>query len=343
LVVDDINTNLKVMEGFLAFYEIQTDICLSGREAVELARMNYYDIVFMDHMMPEMDGIETTAAIRGIDREGVYYQKLPIIALTANAVVEQREMFLQSGMNDFLAKPVELQKLDALLKKWIPKEKQHSRDADREEAPQTGNLEGIAIEGVSVEKGLFNLGGRIAAYIDILGEFYQDAQDRIGKIEECLEEGDLNLYRILVHALKGAARNIGAEEFGNLAAELEEYAREGNREAVLARSDELLNVLRTLMGNIRDALERRLEGEVYVESGEELTALQEETLSSALARMDIKTVDELLAEYTAMPLHPKIRGELSKIKRDVLMFEYDKAIERLGELSSRENIHNSAP
>jgi signal transduction histidine kinase/CheY-like chemotaxis protein len=330
LVVDDINTNLKVMKGFLAFYEIQTDICLSGHEAVELAKMNHYDIIFMDHMMPEMDGIETAAAIRGIDRENPYYQKLPIIALTANAVVEQREMFLQNGMNDFLAKPVELQKLDVLLKKWIPKEKQHARTLVQEIPSQTEVLEGFKVEGLSVEKGLRNLGGQTEAYVEILGEFCRDAQEQIGKIEKCLEEGDFNLYRILVHALKGAARNVGAEEFGGFAAEMEEYAREGNQAAIRAKNDELLEVLRTLLGDIHSALGQRLEEKASPEEGGELTAPQEEALRQALVRLDVKLADELLSEYLALPLDHKVKAELTEIKRDILLFEYDRAIERLG-------------
>ncbi|MDR1058365.1 MAG: response regulator [Treponema sp.] len=330
LVVDDINTNLKVMKGFLTLYEIQTDICLSGHEAVELVKMNRYDIVFMDHMMPEMDGIETAAAIRGIDRTDAYCRELPIIALTANAVVEQREMFLQNGMNDFLAKPVELQKLDVLLKKWIPKEKLQTRPAGRETSSPPGALEELTIEGLSIEKGLRNLGGQEAAYWDILGEFCRDGEEQAGKIEKCLEAGDFNLYRILVHALKGAARNVGAEPFGNFAAEMEEYAREGDHEAVLARNGELLEVLRTLIGDIRGALERRLGGKASLKGGERLTVPQEEALCQALVRMDVKLADELIMEYMVLPLHHEIKTELSEIKRDILLFEYDRAIERIG-------------
>jgi signal transduction histidine kinase/CheY-like chemotaxis protein len=146
LIVDDIDINLFVMEGLLEPYEIKADVCLSGKEAIELARENRYDIIFMDHMMPEMDGIEATAAIRTLGGAGAgaipepapadafaaspdspggeYYSTLPIVALTANAVVGQREVFLQNGMSDFLAKPIELHKLNAILRKWLPKEKQ---------------------------------------------------------------------------------------------------------------------------------------------------------------------------------------------------------------------------
>ncbi|MDR2355831.1 MAG: response regulator, partial [Clostridiales Family XIII bacterium] len=184
LVVDDISTNLKVIKGLLSPYEIETDICLSGREAIALAQTNRYDLVFMDHMMPDMDGVATTAAIRDIDRQDAYYRDLPIIALTANAVVGQREIFLRSGMNDFLAKPIELQKLGSMLKKWLPRDKQKERPATERAPGDDEDAKNLGIPGVSVENGLRNLGGSIVMYTDILEDFCRDAEERAGQIEE---------------------------------------------------------------------------------------------------------------------------------------------------------------
>jgi CheY-like chemotaxis protein len=137
LVVDDIATNLKVAEGLLSPYKAAVDTCLSGLQAIELVKraasqQREYDIVFMDHMMPEMDGIETTAAIRAWEKENGYLHKqVPIIALTANAVVGMREMFIEKGFNDYLAKPIDVSKLDETLDRWIPKEKRKSGKAER--------------------------------------------------------------------------------------------------------------------------------------------------------------------------------------------------------------------
>jgi signal transduction histidine kinase/CheY-like chemotaxis protein len=132
LVVDDIATNLKVIEGLLAPYRAEVNTCLSGLQAIELVKRaasekHEYDIVFMDHMMPDMDGIEATTVIRGL--EGERFRTMPIIALTANAVVGMREIFIKSGFNDFLAKPVDVSKLDETLDRWIPKEKKHARES----------------------------------------------------------------------------------------------------------------------------------------------------------------------------------------------------------------------
>jgi CheY-like chemotaxis protein len=127
LVVDDVVTNLKVAKGLLAPYKMKVDLCKSGMIAIEAVKSNCYDIVFMDHRMPEMDGIETTERIRALQGvpgiDDVYFKNVPIIALTANAVSGTKEMFLQKGFNDFLSKPIDTIKLNAVLEKWIPKKK----------------------------------------------------------------------------------------------------------------------------------------------------------------------------------------------------------------------------
>jgi signal transduction histidine kinase/ligand-binding sensor domain-containing protein/CheY-like chemotaxis protein len=127
LIMDDNAANLKVAEGLLAPYRSRSDTCVSGAEAIRLARANRYDIVFMDHMMPEMDGMEAAAAIRALD--GEYFKTVPIVALTANAVAGMRETFLQNGFSDYLTKPIEIAKLNEMMGKWIPHEKQEKAEA----------------------------------------------------------------------------------------------------------------------------------------------------------------------------------------------------------------------
>ena len=117
LVVDDNSTNLQVAMGLMSPYRMQIDVCTSGFEAIEKVKTTHYDAIFMDHMMPEMDGIEAARLIRGLD--GEYYRQVPIIALTANAMSNAREQFLQAGMNDFVAKPIEMQELHRVIKKYI--------------------------------------------------------------------------------------------------------------------------------------------------------------------------------------------------------------------------------
>ena len=128
LVVDDISINLIVAEGLLTAYQAQVDTVLSGTEAIELIKQRNYDIVFMDHMMPGMDGIEATSAIRTWEKEqresgAGPHKQVPIIALTANAVSGMKEMFLEKGFSDFLAKPIDVSKMEEILLQWLPEEK----------------------------------------------------------------------------------------------------------------------------------------------------------------------------------------------------------------------------
>jgi len=128
LVVDDIKTNLKVVYGFLEPYKMNVDLCLSGKEAIKTVKSEQYDLVFMDYRMPDMDGIETTQHIRALDPDDSYYKDLPIIALTADAVAGRKEMFIQNGFNDFMSKPIDADKLNEVLEKWVPKQKQKAQE-----------------------------------------------------------------------------------------------------------------------------------------------------------------------------------------------------------------------
>ena len=125
LVVDDIDINVMVVEGLLQVYNVTVDACYNGLEAIEAVKSKKYDLVLMDHMMPVMDGVEATAGIRALAADGdQYFRELPIAALTANAVSGMQEMFLGNDFNDFISKPIDSNRLHAVLERWIPKDKQ---------------------------------------------------------------------------------------------------------------------------------------------------------------------------------------------------------------------------
>jgi CheY-like chemotaxis protein len=126
LIVDDILTNLKVAQGLLLPYHMQVDICDKGSGAIAMIKASRYDLIFMDHLMPGMDGIKATEKIRAL--EGDYYKNVPVIALTANAITGMREMFLSKGFNDYLAKPIEITKLNEVVEKWIPRKKRQKTE-----------------------------------------------------------------------------------------------------------------------------------------------------------------------------------------------------------------------
>jgi signal transduction histidine kinase/CheY-like chemotaxis protein len=224
LVVDDLHTNLKVAEGLLSPYKVTIDTCLNGFESIKLVKQNKYDIVFMDHMMPEMDGIEATSIIREWERDltfnDISISKIPIIALTANAVSGVREMFIEKGFSDFLAKPIDISKLDDILNRWISKEKREQSSFNKQGAEK--DINSLAeIYGVDVKKGISMTGGTEEGYYLVLSAFSADAQDRLNKLQDTLEEDSLSKFTISVHALKSAAASIGAAELSAEAAKLE--------------------------------------------------------------------------------------------------------------------------
>ncbi|MDR2483662.1 MAG: response regulator, partial [Treponema sp.] len=237
LVVDDIGTNLKVAEGLLAPYGMAVDSCLSGAESIELVKRRDYDLVFMDHMMPEMDGIEAAAAIRAL---GGDYQNLPIAALTANAMAGMREMFLQKGFNDYLAKPIEITKLDAVLVKWIKREKWEKPKSFQQQERPGGGLS-LIIPGLDVQRGILMTGGTEAGYRQVLASFCRDTRERLALLKtspdyagEAPAAPPLSMERfiITVHALKSAAAIIGAAMESEEAARLEQAGHGGDQEYI---------------------------------------------------------------------------------------------------------------
>jgi len=271
LVVDDIATNLKVTEGLLSPYNVKVDTCLSGEEAIALVKQNEYDLIFMDHMMPEMDGIEATAIIRAWEKEHAQEKKsndnnlhrqVPIIALTANAVVGMREMFIEKGFNDFLSKPIDISKLDEILNKWISakeeieikKEKREMRNDGQDKLPDKDNNSSLfSIPGVNVQKGIKLTGGKLDAYMNVLTLISKDIKDRLQLLQKT-HDTDLPLFTINVHALKSVCTNIGAEEVSALAAGLEAAGKAGDSAFISGHLTSFLQQLKELEKNIRAAL-----------------------------------------------------------------------------------------
>jgi CheY-like chemotaxis protein len=334
LIVDDIATNLRVAAELMAPYGLKIDTCLSGARAIEMVKHNKYDIVFMDHMMPEMDGIAAAGAIRALGDGNAYYRSLPIIMLTANAVAGQREMFLENGIDDFLPKPIEVRHLNDILEKWIPKAKQKKSSSpvlwDFEEDRSL-----LSINGVNARTGLRNAGDSLKAYKKVLAVFVADADERIPQIEAALSESNLGLYTTLVHAIKGASRSIGADYVGELAAELEEAGHAENMVMIREKTGVFLEKLQILRDSIADTLDfsdADKEEKVTEEAETALSTLDLEGLREALANMDTDLVNRKLAEYGEAVLQKQVRNFIDSIEQDVLIFEYDKAIEKIDAL-----------
>ncbi|MDR3139020.1 MAG: response regulator [Treponema sp.] len=258
LIVDDIMTNLKVAQGLLMPYQMQVDISESGRESVELVKKNRYDIIFMDHMMPVMDGIEAAGEIRRI--EGEYFKQVPIIALTANAIFGMREMFLQSGFNDYLAKPIEISKLNELMERWIPKEKRQrleKREKRLEKAPcfPASSPRTLAdIEDLDTAKGIMYTGGTEEGYREILNIYSQDCEERLKLLREPFDREKIQGFTTNVHAIKSASASIGAGKVSQKAALLEQAGRNGDLGIIEENLRGFITDLERLIRDIRQVL-----------------------------------------------------------------------------------------
>ena len=248
LVVDDTPSNLKVAEGLLLPYKIKVDTCLSGARAIEMIhdqnnKHQSYDLVFMDHMMPEMDGVEAAAAIRELEKERTEMcvenaehspkllsgvpQGIPIIALTANAVSGMREMFLEKGFNDFLAKPIDVAKMDEILVRWIPEEK-------REKA---GSNKSFAYNGQKTDPKLIEV-------------FRRDAEEGIVTMRQALESGDIKRFTTTVHSVKSVLAYLGENDASAAAAGLEKAGLNSDMNFISANIESFLKSLEGILNDL---------------------------------------------------------------------------------------------
>jgi CheY-like chemotaxis protein len=330
LIVDDIKTNLDVAEGLLNPYAMRVDTCLSGQEAVSLVEKNKYDLVLMDHMMPGMDGIETAQAIRALPEE--YFQKLPIVVLTANAIAGMRDMFLEIGFNDYISKPIETVKLDNIVARWIPAEKQIKVGTVIPREDFNGETR-ICIPGVNTQKGIAMTGGTEAGYRRVLAQFYKDAVERLSIFAAPPAETALAVFAAQAHALKSAAGTIGAAEVSTEAAILEGAGKTGDMKTILNTMPSFHEHLTQLTVEIKKILEEaREEKDGSLAEGDEkrkvvLASLA--ALGTALEEKNMKKIDKSLEEIEELPLDAKARDAINTVSDKVLMGEYQNARERI--------------
>ncbi|MFP3041567.1 ATP-binding protein [Treponema primitia] len=249
LVVDDILTNLNVAKGLMSIYQTEIHTASSGKEAIELIKKNSYDIVFMDHMMPEMDGIEAAEIIRAM--EGGRFQSVPLIALTANAVTGMREMFLEHGFDDYLAKPIEISKLDKLMDKWLPQSKRAFNRGEETLQELPVETKGIEIEGVDTAEGIILTGGTEEGYRSILQIFCLDAAAQMNCLTSPPSAEQMPLFINAVHGIKGIAASIGANTLSAEARVLEMAGKTLDIETIIRNLDSFTENLMIMIERIQ--------------------------------------------------------------------------------------------
>jgi len=279
--------------------------------------------------MPGMDGVEATEHIRALGGEEPYYRNVPIIALTANAVTGMKEMFLQSGFDDYLSKPIDTVMLNTILEKWIPKEKQAGSAVKNRKAVNASKpiLNVIEIEGLDTNKGVHLSGGTVEFYHETLAAFYDDGLERKNEIRDCLDAGNLSLYLTYVHALKSASANIGADKLSKAAYALEIAGQQGDLDFIKMNNAHFLMMLERLLNDIGNAL-----SSLGANSDKAYNTLEREQfktelakLKSAIEDMDVgvinKTVDVLLKSACT----DDVKSVMRNISRHILKVEYDEA------------------
>ncbi|MDR0517250.1 MAG: response regulator [Fibromonadaceae bacterium] len=305
LVVDDVETNIYVMQGFLAPYELSVDTARSGFEAIGKVKSGkVYDIIFMDHMMPRMDGIEAVKIIRNLGYESL------IVALTANAILGQAEVFLNNGFDGFISKPVDSRQLNLFLKRYI-------RDRQPPEVIEEANRrESKAEPEFKFQKN------------SMLEIFARDAKRIVPEMNAVLEnikdasEEELRLFAINAHAMKGALANIGEMELSQKAFVLEKAGKERDRDAIKENTNEFLDVLNKIIMHIEAETEKS-----EVSEDEDPVYLREQLkiISEASAKYNKKAAKSAIKNLEKMSWTKDTKNIINEISEHLLHGDFEKA------------------
>jgi len=277
LVVDDVVNNLDVARGMLKPYKLHIDCVTSGQEAVNRIREEKirYSAIFMDHMMPGMDGVEAVRIIRKeINTE--YARMIPVIALTANALKGNDEMFLENGFQAFLSKPIDIIRLDRILHQWVrdkTREKEMllaippamPEETKKPEKKNTGLIEELEALGINAAAALARFANDKGSYLHILGSFVIHAPSFVEAIKAFKNQDssqDLESYRITAHSIKGSVRGIGAEKLGDMAEKLESAAKRGDIAFIEANNDLLVEAMEKFIAALSAYLKALPKGEI---------------------------------------------------------------------------------
>lgn len=321
LFVDDTDMNLEVIKGLLKKTGMKIDTALSGMEALEKVQENSYDILFIDHRMPEMDGIETLQAMKAL--AGNLCIEKPCIALTANAISGVRQMYIDAGFTDYLTKPVNPEKLEDMIRKYLPPDYLETSPEDSEEALSDEDCEKLAdgtnpfieklytIKEIDVMSGLTNCGS--AAILEFsIKKFYSSVSDRIVELQQSFEGEDWKNYSIKIHALKSTARLIGAMGLSMRAENLELCADKGETGEILEKHKELMNDFLSFREKLTVLFDEEADSEKPLISESELSA-NIKKIGNFAESFDIDGVDSVMSELSRFKIPEEYKDKVEKI------------------------------
>ncbi|MCL1813020.1 MAG: ATP-binding protein, partial [Treponema sp.] len=342
LVVDDVPTNLDVAKGMMKPYGMHIDCVISGQEAIDAIRSEKvrYNAVFMDHMMPGMDGIEATRIIR--EEIGTEYAKnVPIIAFTANAIVGNEEMFLSKGFQSYISKPIEIARLDAVIREWVRnKDTENSLAQINVDTGENNGSEvdekteidlrifGKKIKGLDVDNGIERFHGDEKIYLHVLQSYAGNTQPLLKTAKEVTKE-KLADYAIIVHGIKSSSRGICAEDVGAMAEALEKAAKEGNFDFVTANNTAFIEEAEKLVGALDDMLRQMSSKEPKPKKDKPDSKLLLK-LSEACKDFNAGEIDTIMSELDSYEYEYESDNELvTWLRENAALLNYEEIVEKL--------------
>jgi len=320
LVVDDSPMNLNVIKGLLKATKVFVTTAASGEECLEKLKETRFNVVLLDHMMPGMDGVETVAKIRETDPD------LPVYALTANATAGE-DFYKSRGFNGYLAKPIDCLTLEKTIMQHLPEEMMEKPAAEGAVEELTQIPEELHwvydVDGITVEEGIKNAGG-ISNYLFSLNLFLDTIDDNTKVLRDAYEGGETRLYTIKVHALKSAARIIGALPLSAKAADLEDAGNRGDQDFIRAHHDLLMEeyeAFREKLGGLH-AVEEEADHHKEMIPAEELHGAYE-ALSDVIPQMDYDSVEMILEQLKEYRLPPEDERKMKELEKMMRVLDWD--------------------
>ncbi len=336
LVVDDNPMNLIVFKSLVKQLGMRVDTANDGNEGVMLSKENKYDMLFLDHMMPAKDGIETLRDIKEDAHNS--NSAAPAVCLTANAISGAREKYLEAGFDDYLSKPIDSEELESMLVRYIPSEKIIVSRGSHEDAEQKkdkilsvpDDMVELAAINVDVLKGINNSGDE-QSYRVLLKVFYDSIEEKAEELDHYYDIDDHKSYTIKVHALKSSARIIGAAEFGEKAQKLEDAGKNGDIVYIRGHHSSFMEEYRNFEGILRDIVGNRENTSDKPEADESIMAEVFEEIRAAAEEMDCDRLEGVFEEMDAYRIPQKDAELYEKLKDAYAQYDYDGIVKLLYE------------
>lgn len=326
LIIDDSIVTLKIEENLMKSYGMDVTTAISGKECIAMLNTNKYDLIFMDHLMPEMDGIETTNKIRKMKDD--YYKDVIIIALSASITPNMYSVYIKNGFNDFLEKPINTLKLNNILRTYLPRKYIVETKSTEYKKAEFGQ---ILIKDVDTKKAIQNCGGNIDNYLSLLLVAYNDGKKKIKLITDLAVKRDIINYTIEVHALKTVANLIGHNKLAKLSKRHEIAGINNDLTFISENVDFLINSYDELLNNIKLILP---EEHLVIKDKNKNYTIQDlydlaNSASEGVDNFDLDAINESLDHLLHYDLSEYQMTSIEKIKSFLNIFDYDNASEEI--------------